>query len=197
MVRAILAGAKTQTRRIVKPAGKNESFAMLDHGDGWRPWRSDDGESHVLNDGNEIEIACPYGQPGDQLWARETWQLFDPYEDPIPAHRFGPSAPYQGCSGDRSIEWRVCYRADGELDHPGDGKANWRPSIHMPRWASRINLTNKIIRCEQLQDISEADAKAEGVASVAEYNQLWNNINGTDAWDKNPWIWVIDYGVTK
>ena len=104
---------------------------------------------------------------GDVLWVRETWQLFDPHVDcpvPIPPERLGKRAPYQGCEGDRPIYWTAVYRADGEIVHPKDGPARWRSPIHMFRWASRYTLVVTDVRRQQLQEISEEDARAEGVS---------------------------------
>ena len=183
MVRAILSGTKTQTRRAVKPQPTHFNPVGVP-----RRARPDAPSSDV--------IRCPYGQPGDRLWVRETfcddWHM------------------------DRGV---VEYRADGELDSDMfDAGCTWRPSIHMPRWASRITLEVTDVRVERLQEISEADAIAEGVhpddaclpdddtsafsrigpvcnASfpVARYAALWESINGIGAWEKNPLVWVIEF----
>lgn len=133
---------------------------------------------------------CPYGQPGDRLWVREAWST----------HACFDHLPPSKCP--KSIH----YWADGEIQ---TGKA--RPSIHMPRWASRITLEITGVRVERLQDISEADAIAEGIdpkqanktllsigaktisGPVAEYSALWESINGADSWNANPWVWVIEF----
>ena len=197
MVRAILSGNKTQTRRVINRVnglgsvtcfGGSETdgydFALRDRRDMWNEFREDE----LLN-------LCPYGVPGDELWVRETWR-------PL-------------CEFDPSPETGAAYWADS---HAGlerrNGDAKWRPSIHMPRWASRITLTVKAVRVERLQDISEADAIAEGVeltqqsqglyykhpsdqrmtavASLA-FQWLWESINGPDSRDANPWVWVLDF----
>jgi hypothetical protein len=174
MVRAILAGNKTQTRRVVKYAAPD----LIDE-DGW-PLRD------MSADGaGEVRSACPYGQPGDRLWVRETWGEF------------------------RREPGRPIYRADDPL---ALGSSNpWKPSIHMPRCYSRITLEITGVRVERLQDISEADAKAEGAPCVDEvsghevlfpqhskagtyrlgYRALWEQINGPGSWDANPWVWVV------
>lgn len=186
MVRAILAGTKTQTRRAVRPVGNDGGFVLQDYGRGWWPYRSDDGESPMKGD-NEIPHACPYGLPGDRLWVRETWG-------------FNPDFP--GLLG------HVCFRADRGHEHDG---INWRPSIHMPRAASRITLEVTGVRVERLQSISEADAIAEGVQRTAggswlpgpcdhpewAYHQLWDQINGDGAWAANPWVWAVSFRVVK
>lgn len=183
MVRAILAGTKTQTRRVVKPVGNDDGFAMQDYGDGWWPYRSDDGES-PMKGGNEIPHACPYGQPGDRLWVKETWAR-------------------------DSADGALFYRADvGTGNEADDWQHNidvgapgyrWRPPIHMPRWASRITLEVTGVRVERLLDISADDAWAEGIEHspdvnpVHQYIELWESINGQGSWNANPWVWVIEF----
>lgn len=192
MVRAILAGTKTQTRRAVKPVGNDEGFVLLDYGHGWWPYRSDDGESTMKGD-MEIPHACPYGWPGDRLWVRETF-----------------------------LDLGACYlyRADASA---GDERAlvapgqPWRPAIHMPRAASRITLEVTGVRVERLQDISEADARAEGLVwrphaegyclsdgshfhaadPRMSYWGLWDTINGQGSAAANPWVWVVSFTRTE
>lgn len=204
MVRAILDGTKTQTRRAIKPVGNDGGFVLLDHGDGLWTHRSDDGDStfHTVKRGgkeylDETPHMCPYGQPGDRLWVRETWQ-----------HSNFPLGPYdESCI--------VFYRADYMDDpHGPDGELSpegayrkWRPSIHMPRLASRITLEITGVRVERLQDISEADCIGEGAhgghgaiagytysaTPLEHYRYIWESINGAGSWDANPWVWVIEF----
>jgi hypothetical protein len=197
MVRAILDGTKTQTRRVCKPAEKAALSLVVDcqHG------QFGDEEGDVL-------FKSPYGKPGDRLWVRETWNWFDPIE--IPDHRRGSRAPFTGCQGERKIPWVAAYAADGNLEHAHLGHALWRPSIHMPRWASRILLEVTSVRVERLTSIREADARAEGVAiedrhmhgycageflppAIRAYRDLWESLNGTGSWDANPWVWLIEF----
>lgn len=213
MVRAILAGTKTQTRRAWKlPRGCEWYGEMGGQQAGWfvdvdpgAPWWL-----HVS------ECRCPYGQPGDRLWVRETWYCDDyrvqrgPYLKPddldLDQARNDGTLIYRASSGDRPYE----------AEQP-----TWRPAIHMPRWASRITLEVTGVRVERLQDISEADAIAEGIElrRVSEsdsrwvrygrdrseglaystcgdpresYLSLWEQINGPGSWDANPWVWAID-----
>ena len=179
MVRAIIDGRKTMTRRVVALPRKRGAFVLEDHGDGWWPYQSDDGESSVCNDGCEHPYSCPYGVPGDQLWVRETF-----------------------------MDLGACflYRADANAEQeraivaPGQ---RWKPAIHMPRAASRINLEITDVRVERLQEISEADAEAEGVANSLHlqggrfanenFAHLWDMINGDGSWDANPWVWVVEF----
>lgn len=174
MVRAILAGAKTQTRRVVHR--RHLAQINLTRGPIRANWSK----------------PMPYGQPGDRLWVRETWS--------------------------REFEGGVCYRADdapGEVAEFVDAQGNpikgsrWKPSIHMPRWASRITLEITGVRVERLQDISEADAQAEGCAlecmtptgddsgsaiwGPGGYIALWESLNGPGSWEANPWVWVIEF----
>lgn len=161
MVRAILEGRKTQTRRIIK-SRKNNSIFM----GGWT-------DSFILDEGNrEWTLSeCPYGQPGDHLWVRESWQ------------KFGKEYAYAATDGDIYPETK------------------WRPSIHMPRAASRLTLEITDIRAERLHDITEADAIAEGCESggnwdsapTVQYSNLWETINGPGSWEANPWVWVITF----
>ena len=172
MVRAILEGRKTQTRRIVKVRGGLEYIGPkgCEHEpDSWGyPHPCDDGYL-TLADG----IKCPYGKPGDRLWVRETWA---PAEWP-------PTGP------------PAVYRAD-----EGMFASQWKPSIHMPRAVSRITLEVVSVRVERLQDISEEDALAEGItlvergtSPVDQFNKLWESINGPGSWEANPWVWVVEF----
>ena len=147
MVRAILDGSKSQTRRVVK-LKSHHTIEERDDGKPW-PWMYD-GDRDA-----DHWLPCPYGQPGDRLWVRETWGDCTKGADIMGGTKY--DAPW--------------YRADadayGLLGHDGLGavyseEIKWRPSIHMPRWASRITLDITGVRVERLQDISEADAQAEG-----------------------------------
>jgi len=172
MVRAILAGTKTQTRRVVKPAHK--------------AWM-DQPVTHQLGEWDKRPL--PYGKPGDRLWVRETWQAVSGNDRA--RHIMTHPRPDRG--------W-LEYAATPRADEPA---YKWRPSIHMPRWASRIMLEVTGVRVERLQDISEADAMAEGVtagkytgldrAYARAYSDLWEQINGPGSWDANPWVWVIEF----
>lgn len=187
MVRAILAGTKTQTRRLVKDAGDHILF--------WRRGEEDP-RRWVACDGLPIGyVYCPYGEPGDRLWVRETW-----YYDGVDTRRVAPD--------DRDLRL-LEYRADHDCRgweagcpcNDENGRSCWRPSIHMPRWASRLTLEVTAVRVERLQDIREPDACAEGLGSpitrdckVPKFARLWDEINGKRArWDSNPWVWVVSF----
>lgn len=195
MVRAILVGKKTQTRRIVKPQPiqpcEGAYFDAYNKGQQWNWWTKDDKQCL-----DQI-IKCPFGKPGDRLWVRETWAV---------------NSISQGWKRNRELAEDVdlSYRADGEWKDQFeqiDGDCPpWRPSIHMPRKASRINLEITNIKVERLQDISGIDAIAEGIqeiskygksADISDFQNLWESINGDGSWDANPWVWVIEFKRVK
>lgn len=220
MVRAILSGQKTQTRRVVKPIGNDEGFVILDFGNGGWPYRSDDGDSttHTVKRGGKLYLdetphVCPYGQPGDRLWVRETWRY-------TASSLEESRAITEDISSGIAVDWRATYidncmmqlgfsREEAEM---ADDFKTWRPSIHMPRWASRILLEVVSVRVERLADISKDDAMAEGIvlqpdggfglADSTHYNfsdptdsycSLWESINGAGSWMENPWVWVVEF----
>ena len=168
MVRAILEGRKTVTRREIKTRMRSAdtSFELHQQPDGsWLPMHTFD-ESCMDDQGTEHPITCPYGKPGDRLWVRESHaQVF---EVDIPDGR--PAGPIGTAGSPGRPDWkcRYVYRADGEMPnvqwhHVGDSQpVRWTPSIHMRREASRILLEITDVRVERLQDISEDQAKAEG-----------------------------------
>jgi hypothetical protein len=164
MIRALLAGTKTQTRRACKGLALEwlgpENFTP----------------EFVANPGNHL---CPYGNPGDLLWVREThlnwWHNTEP----------------------RTFSHVAAYAADGYELQPGE---RWIPSIHMLRAASRILLEVTEVRVQRLQDISHEDAEQEGVKCDMSartfrdhYAALWDRINGPGSWDANPWCWAISF----
>lgn len=172
MVRAILGGRKTQTRRVGKPVRHPDLGNMYDIG----ALVLEHEPRHV------IERACPYGRPGDRLWVREAWSTHSRFD------HMSPSALTA-----RSIH----YWADGEIV---TGKR--RPSIHMPRWASRILLEVVSVRVERIANITISDAICEGYdgslstpidPSIEWFSQRWESIHGAGSWDKNPWVWVIEF----
>jgi hypothetical protein len=184
MVRALLDGRKTQTRRVIKPP-KDENigsvYEMFDNtGDvpekyavfGCIP--TNESRSHY-----GVEFACPYGQPGDRLWVRETWQI--------------------GWNG------KPMYRADFATPH-NCGGAGWKSPYHMRREHSRITLEVKAVRVERVQEITPDDCRAEGVGDSLRdvgaryvFGQLWNSINEARGygWAVNPWVWVVEFERVK
>lgn len=219
MVRALLVGRKTQTRRIVKPQPEPVPADYPGPTGHWWPSNAHRTMLHV-----EAEMqkwaglaghCCPFGQPGDRLWVRECFTLescrhLDYYDPP---HKDG--RPIERIDdGDEKWWTQPHYRAtdpEPELwyDDMPDPGCRWRPPIHMSRKWSRITLEITGVRVERLQDISEADAKAEGADSatpvedgyVADelgthatgFEALWQYIYGAESWQSNPWVWCVEF----
>lgn len=186
MVRAILEGRKTQTRRVVKGKGIWSVEFKDDHSDDlWPGYEGEHGEWQWM--------PCPYGERGDRLWVRETFFCVTGNPGPV-----------------------VCnYKADFAGDEFG---GLWKPSIHMPRWASRITLEVTGVRVERLNEISNEDIVAEGIEAIGKgfqmpdgsyaqagrceskasttrqlFSSLWESINGAGSWEANPWVWVVEF----
>jgi hypothetical protein len=217
MVRAILDGRKTVTRRIVKE--RSPHWVVDERGDG-TPWlmvARDSVRGASIYDDAWLPAACPYGAPGDHLWVRETWGVAHEHADTI-TH----SAALEDAR--RQMPWAAIVYADETHTKP----KKWRPSIHMPRWASRILLDVTAVRVERLQAISEEDARAEGVkasdaAAVFQrvgtsthglphvrqvkdlentargaFACLWDSINGERApWASDPHVWVVSFKLVE
>lgn len=203
MVRAILEGRKTQTRRILKP--KPERMP----GNEWHWWPCANIRMMIEIEpflaGPDPTVAgsfCPYGAPGERLWVRETF-FTDRRDKGVVVYDATPEwGKYR-----YPMEVIRSTHPDGSLTTREDSRAAmlpkfWtkRPSIHMPRWASRLTLEIVGVRVERLKDISEQDALAEGspLQSGAFYHAtwyrgLWESINGEGSWDANPWVWVIEF----
>jgi hypothetical protein len=200
MVRAILDGRKSQTRRPIKPQPR-VVWGNMDMGGpihfssfpaGVPVAAYDDAERTVK------VLTCPHGAPGDRLWVRETAII-------SPAHwcdRHGSTHPDAPC-GPRCVQYLASYPCrDTAIAY----KLKATPSIFMPRWASRITLEIVSVRVERVQDITEADAKAEGVHAesvstvpgiygyVAPFVEIWDSIyTGAHGWEANPWVWAIAF----
>jgi hypothetical protein len=204
MVKAILEGRKTQTRRIIKPQPELKTYPHLDNVYSeelqkfiTRPninliWKGV--QTHI----DEFNQRCPYGKVGDQLWVRETWAKVYCEEE----------------NEDETFVYRATDPGLTTGDEDEEGNIfKWRPSIFMPRYASRIQFEIVNIAVDRLNNISEEDARAEGIemnnkpyagwfwmeniystdyAPLA-YEKLWDKINGKDSWLKNPWVWVIEF----
>lgn len=219
MVRAILDGRKTQTRRPIK--WKQTRFTEIgerEDGSKW-PW-SEDAE-HTC----DFWHPCPFGAVGDRIWVRETWGVVShAFSDDGLMIDWVPDRPstaiHEMPFGNGYYSGYAIYAADGDFawgDDDGyeDGRSCWKPSIHMPRAASRILLEITDVRVERLNAISEEDATAEGVppagsllpdypgtfltpkgdfatAKVA-FQRLWESIYGEESWNANPWVWVISF----
>ncbi|MBG4221872.1 hypothetical protein GHV54_21385 [Pseudomonas aeruginosa] len=192
MVRAILEGRKTVTRRVMKP----QPTPCKDGGHHW-PCNVHQSMLHVereLQNGEGCwcglaEAACPYGQPGDRLWVREAWAA-DAQVDAIAPRDLSQGEP-------------IWYPADFSVRQTGCSmisKGRGRPSIHMPRWASRILLEITAVRVERLHDLSDPDVLAEGCSHsemqsgdslVSVLARLWQSTGGD--WAANPWVWVVEF----
>lgn len=211
MVNAILDGRKTQTRRVAKPSVP-ERIQHVTHSDDKQLW----GMYHKRK-GEYVHTRCPYGKPGDRLWVREAHVIFQQ----INYFRRPDGAAYEevsdGMSGYKADGFDSVYdfrehlasMANVALEAVRVERDGWRPSIHMPRWASRINLEITDIRVERVQSISEEDAEAEGVQPsplgdndnpdpnrhIMEFSLLWDSINTKRGfgWETNPWVWVVEF----
>lgn len=199
MVKAILDGRKTQTRRICKgpkklrnaPEGSRFYTVVGRNAAG----ELDNDVARVMPDWamESLLTECPYGQPGDRLWVRESFALVNPL-----------SGCDKNCRPDH--DHGVRYAATWTKSH----STEWKPSIHIPRWASRINLEITGVRVERLQEISEADAMSEGIQLLNgrytfngglweertardAFKALWHKINGEVSWFANPWVWVVEF----
>jgi hypothetical protein len=193
MVRAILSGTKTQTRRVVKPQPADYQALRPEPRDGCR-WvfiAHSDRPTYAFATGDAL---CPYGQPGSRLWVREAWRAFAALNK-TPPRSIPKDAP-------------IWYEAQDEVPFHPTAYGKLRPGMFMPRWASRITLEITGVRVERLQDISDADAKAEGAEPRQPvtaggiyipgqyrlgFRDLWVSINGPCSWDANPWVWVVEF----
>lgn len=241
MVRAILEGRKTQTRRVIKPqptlpegfkeyrwftgltksitrGGKTQVFDPPVKNSNLWYCSTEPCEYNELGDGTRIphsrqadpfQFRCPYGKPGDRLWVREKFRYhFD--DELYYCIQYGHDKSVIKPKG--LTELQGMQFIDRCEENEGDNL--WKPSIHMPRWASRITLEITDIRVERLQDISESDAKAEGAPQCLMDDEskfyerkngtyktgfvgLWSHINGPDSWEQNPFVWVIEFKVNK
>lgn len=208
MVRAILDGRKTQTRRIVKGVPSSHNF----HGwvmsstsakdEGKACWAV--GKSPLLN--HPIRMRCPFGEVGDRIWVRETWADVNHAGCPAVAYRADSEVrdlnEEDGDEQDPNLE-KYCF-ANWYPDLISGTEGNWTPSIHMPRWASRITLEITGVRVERLASISTGDAQAKGYpAERAEnggnldawlwFRDLWDGIYPEQTLKHNPWVWVIEF----
>jgi hypothetical protein len=202
MVQAILEGRKTQTRRVVKVQPKDsrawELTRLLDTTNkekkkhtGKLQWCVRNNQ-HSISEFDDRFFDCPYGQPGDILWVRESW-----------------THTYQLGLNFEDENYGFVYKADWQDWEQYEGW-KWKPSIHMPFAAARIFLRIKSVRVERLQDITRSDIRAEGLVCPQElrgddtypnyrqwypaaWKSLWQSINGPESWDANPWVWVLEF----
>lgn len=203
MVLAILEGRKTQTRRITRrqpfeDCGEivcsNYHPTIIDRHGEEAPGDETYGAYSLCGD-----WACksPYGKPGDRLWVKETWQETDmPDGTPIIAYRAGG---YQFIGAKESGEHFLIGTDESRNKEYVAHK--WKPSIFMPKWASRVQLEITGVRLERLQKLTRGDAMNEGcpfpninrLDPLEWYRTLWGEINGAESWAANPWVWVIDF----
>ncbi|MFZ5440497.1 MAG: hypothetical protein ACOZQL_10840 [Myxococcota bacterium] len=206
MVRALLGGSKSQTRRVAKIGDWPERGVVGSFSPAPEEYAPEIFGAMLSNSrGAETLVPCPYGAPGDRLWVRETW---------APAPPIAPLLRHVGASP--RPEPKALYRANPEQANLG---VTWRPSVHMPRWASRITLEVTGVRVERVQDISEEDARAEGIErldgarhllqpwrdywtthevmgfskAATSFRSLWESINGAGSWAANPWVWCLEF----
>jgi hypothetical protein len=220
MVRALLAGTKTQTRRVVKPQpvyyetlppdlplceARHEKPGWWWHGPSWgiHSMRDED----ALRENFNRRPWSPYGQPGDRLWVREAFAFVglgydfdsgyvdDWWDEKVPATDPREPRPFMG-KPTRAM-W---HRATWEGDDDADKGFSWRPSIHMPRWASRLTLEITDVRVERVREISEEDAAAEGIGRKSDsrrqwFARLWDQLNARRGygWNANPYVWVVSF----
>ena len=213
MVRALLDGTKTQTRRVMKPQPTLEPDKTWD----WNPeprgisyfWMPDEGP------GARIIERCPYGVPGDLLWVRETWGVRGWMSDPAPL------------AGEHleGLRLTLNYRADDHMSwtrYPDDpeyarirslvkcynDETRWRPSTNMPRWASRLTLRITDVRVQRVRDISDDDVEKEGLAWYSlgghprwprngRFAENWVTMHGRQSWCNNEWVWALSFDVVR
>jgi hypothetical protein len=199
MIRAILDGRKSQIRRIMKPQPVGPVFIATDP----KTPRYCLPYNETLTMGG-LAMRCPYGQPGDRLWVRETCRA-----EELPSGLDGVRYLADDCfipienTEAASDAWLSLAAYGQRLS--GHHKCRTVPAIHMPRWASRITLEITGIRMDRWQDISESDALAEGIdpkfppdeqvanAAMMRYADIWESINGPGSWAANPWVWVVEF----
>ena len=214
MIRAILDGQKTVTRRIVRGVDHSDVDTWADGGGAvWEGGAWVDG-----NVGMTARVRCPFGVSGDRLWVKETW-YDDLHDEPGPRHRADDGSVH-------GIEYRASHdcrswESGCPCNPDGDGKRSaWRPSIFMPRWASRLTLEVVSVRVERLHEITNDDAEEEGVDLIPcdcercktssgvcvlgqgsyreAFAKKWDEINGKRApWGSNPFVWRVEFKVAK
>ncbi|EOG5572954.1 hypothetical protein ACLE2H_001173 [Klebsiella pneumoniae] len=220
MVRAILDGRKTQTRRIMAPQPADDIERCIFPNPEAIGWKSSLRHKH----GSTTAHFCHYGKPGDRIWVRETWGVVShAFSDDGLMIDWVPDRPataiHEMPFGNGYYSGYAIYAADGDFtwgDDDGyeDGRSCWKPSIHMPRAASRILLEITDVRVERLNAISEEDARAEGIIdggclncgepepcgcanpepdATDAFAYLWQSIYGQESWNANPWVWVIEF----
>lgn len=194
MVRAVLNGSKTQTRRMLSPRHL-ELIGLAARAGECSPLES--GHQHANSQSYYREF-CPFGAVGDRLWVRETWS--EDFANYYPHDRV-----WYAAADDRRLDIEVVDGVRGIFSPESNVHVpfRWRPSIHMPRWASRITLEITGVRVEPLQTITLGDICKEIGCSLYDFRpatdgfrvwaELWNSIYGEDSWQANPWVWVVEF----
>lgn len=233
MVQAILDGRKTQTRRIIKPQPPSHIDVLHGHDlRGRAPYDLEHSETggvigYGFHDDSDVLYKFPYGPVGSRLWVRERWRVAS-INHSIPVAQFytiqfANFGVLPHPQPEQSLFAPLAASEAWAMGETGTGFGKWRPSIHMPRWASRITLEITDIRVQRLQEISEEDAIAEGIqigqglcgenvywdygdnesrsplkfGAVDSFYTLWESINGEGSWDLNPWLWALTFKVLK
>lgn len=198
MVRALLEGRKTQTRRVAR---LNAAGRVARAGKNWHP------------DDPDAVLACPYGRVGDRLYVKEAWKYADWTDDghPLIEYRSGGDQWREDVPedwSDRVLDiWATLSDPENYAIDARAADRRWRSPLHMPCWASRSTLELTATRIERLQDIAGADAIAEGIQCpaptvtpadhahdcVCAYRDLWDSIHGPDSWAANPYVWVLTF----
>ncbi|EDG8630622.1 hypothetical protein B9589_21735 [Salmonella enterica subsp. enterica serovar Newport] len=191
MVRAILDGRKTQTRRVLATYQDAVKFCPEWDVNGKQIFIVLGEKDHTGMNPVITAIPCPFGQPGDRVWVRETFRVHSRATD-VATLVYRASVRNSWTEQTHRVPVAVCNK-------PATPE-KWTPSIHMPRWASRITLEITGVRVERLNSITESDAEAEGVTDtgfgdllVDGYRYLWKSIYGEESWTANPWVWVIEF----
>ncbi|GLH24141.1 hypothetical protein ENT52713_15370 [Enterobacter sp. 200527-13] len=213
MVRAILDGRKTQTRRPANP----QPELTAGSGFSWKGWVYGSGSTDRETNKNFAHVACPHGKPGDRIWVRETFSCIGNEEGhPVDAEgnlcsREDAQRIYRASAIQKPRNYGIWTSPDGF-----DFEGAWTPSIHMPRWASRITLEITNVGVQRLQSISQNDASREGLIRLPAtgryclnqgdqyfggashdarevFSWLWESIYGKESWQANPWVWVIEF----
>lgn len=204
MVRAVLDGRKSQTRRIIKPQPFERSWSRHDHQIEIVSGRAENGDeidgllAYTKSSGGEWHAKCPFGQAGDRLWVRETFRVHSRATD-VATLVYKASEQQSWTQQTHRVPIEKCNKP-AVVD-------TCTPSIHMPRWASRITLEITGVRVERLNSMTESDALAEGcngghdsipgymysATPHEHFHHVWQSIYGDDSWQANPWVWVVEF----
>ena len=207
LVRATLEGRKTQTRRPIKPQ-PDDDIVDVEYDAIADLWLGNTQEDNDLGYTSSWAMRCPMGQAGDRLWVRETWRPVMETWRSFVEYGAGGELSATGHADAMTKLTKVTLRFPGGREDIHSEQ--WHPSIHMPRWACRLVLPLVSVRVERVQDITEDDARAEGLrrtengwtdgatgydvtSARAAFQELWASIYGQASWDVNPWVWVAEW----